>query len=40
LPLVDSGRDIVWVVGVRRGAAAPVTPRTDSVVELRFVPLA
>jgi tRNA(Ile)-lysidine synthase len=40
LPLVDSGRDIVWVVGLRRGAAAPVTPRTDSVVELRLVPLA
>jgi tRNA(Ile)-lysidine synthase len=40
LPLVDSGRDIVWVVGVRRGAAAPVTPRTSSVVELRLVPLA
>jgi tRNA(Ile)-lysidine synthase len=40
LPLVDSGRDIVWVAGVRRGAAAPVTPRTHSVVELRLVPLA
>jgi hypothetical protein len=30
----------VWVAGVRRGAAAPVTPRTHSVVELRLVPLA
>ena len=40
LPLVDSGRDIVWVAGVRRGAAAPVTPATGSVVELRLVPLA
>jgi len=40
LPIVDSGRDIVWVAGVRRGAAAPVTPATGSVVELRLVPLA
>jgi tRNA(Ile)-lysidine synthase len=40
LPLVDSGRDIVWVAGVRRGAAAPITSRTGSVVELRLVPLA
>lgn len=40
LPLVDAGHDIVWVAGVRRGAAAPITPRTDSVVELRLVPLA
>jgi len=40
LPLVDAGRDIVWVAGVRRGAAAPITPRTGTVVELRLVPLA
>ena len=40
LPLVDAGHDIVWVAGLRRGAAAPVTAHTDSVVELRFVPLA
>jgi len=40
LPLVDAGHDIVWVAGLRRGAAAPVTPRTSSVVELRLVPLA
>jgi tRNA(Ile)-lysidine synthase len=40
LPLVDAGHDIVWVAGVRRGATAPVTPRTDAVVELRLVPLA
>src|SRR5262245_14914211 len=40
LPLVDAGHDIVWVAGVRRGAAAPVTARTASVVELRLVPLA
>jgi tRNA(Ile)-lysidine synthase len=40
LPLVDIGDDIVWVAGVRRGAAAPVTPATGRVVELRLVPLA
>jgi tRNA(Ile)-lysidine synthase len=40
LPLVDAGHDIVWVAGLRRGAAAPVTEHTDSVVELRLVPLA
>src|SRR5205807_758195 len=40
LPLVDAGRDILWVAGVRRGAAAPVTARTGAVVELRLVPLA
>jgi tRNA(Ile)-lysidine synthase len=40
LPLVDAGDDIVWVAGLRRGAAAPVTEHTDSVVELRLVPLA
>jgi tRNA(Ile)-lysidine synthase len=40
LPLVDAGHDIVWVAGVRRGAAAPITARTDTVVELRLIPLA
>lgn len=40
LPLVDAGRDIVWIAGVRRSAAAPVTARTDRVVELRLIPLA
>src|SRR5262249_25917418 len=40
LPLVDAGHDIVWIVGLRRGAAAPVTSRTGSIVELRLVPLA
>jgi tRNA(Ile)-lysidine synthase len=40
LPLVDAGRDILWVAGVRRGAAAPITEHTGTVVELRLVPLA
>jgi tRNA(Ile)-lysidine synthase len=39
LPLVDAGADILWVAGVRRGAAAPVTASTASVVELRLVAL-
>ena len=40
LPLVDAGREILWLAGVRRGAAAPVTARTGTVLELRLVPLA
>jgi tRNA(Ile)-lysidine synthase len=40
LPLVDAGRDILWVAGIRRGAAAPVTAGTGAVVELRLLPLA
>ncbi|MFQ5899429.1 MAG: tRNA lysidine(34) synthetase TilS [Candidatus Methylomirabilia bacterium] len=38
LPLVVAGGEIVWVVGLRRGAQAPVTPRTRRVVELRALP--
>jgi tRNA(Ile)-lysidine synthase len=40
LPLVDAGHDIVWVAGVRRGAAAPITACTGTIVELRLIPLA
>jgi tRNA(Ile)-lysidine synthase len=40
LPLIDAGADILWVAGVRRGAAAPVTAATGSVVELRLLALA
>jgi tRNA(Ile)-lysidine synthase len=40
LPLVTVAHDILWVAGVRRGAAAPVTPATRRVVELALVPLA
>ena len=39
LPLVVAGGEIVWVVGLRRGAAAPVTPTTRSVLELSVIPL-
>ncbi|HMH49375.1 MAG TPA: tRNA lysidine(34) synthetase TilS [Candidatus Acidoferrum sp.] len=40
LPLVEADGRILWVGGVRRGDAAPVTPRTDRVVELLLIPLA
>ena len=38
LPLVVAGDEILWVAGIRRGAAAPVTPATRRVVELTAVP--
>lgn len=38
LPLVVAGDEILWVVGIRRGAAAPVTPATRRVVELTAIP--
>jgi tRNA(Ile)-lysidine synthase len=40
LPIVEAGRELVWVAGVRRGEAAPVTPGTRRVVELRLRALA
>jgi tRNA(Ile)-lysidine synthase len=39
LPLVDAGGEIIWVVGVRRAALAPVTAATRDVLELRVCPL-
>jgi len=39
LPLVDAGGEIIWVVGVRRAAMAPVTAATRDVMELRVVSL-
>lgn len=38
LPLVVAGDEILWVVGIRRGAAAPVTPATRRVVQLSAIP--
>ncbi|MFQ5521667.1 MAG: tRNA lysidine(34) synthetase TilS [Candidatus Methylomirabilia bacterium] len=35
LPLVLAGDQIIWVVGLRRAARAPITPRTRQLVELR-----
>jgi tRNA(Ile)-lysidine synthase len=40
LPLVEQDGHILWVAGLRRGAAAPVTAVTREVVELRLMPLA
>lgn len=40
VPLVIAGGAIVWVGGVRRGAAAPVTAGTRRVLELALKPLA
>jgi tRNA(Ile)-lysidine synthetase-like protein len=40
VPVVDAGGEIVWVAGLRRAAAAPVTAATRRVLELRVVALA
>jgi tRNA(Ile)-lysidine synthase len=40
LPLVLAGGEIVWVVGVRRAAVAPVTAATRRVLEIAAIPLA
>jgi tRNA(Ile)-lysidine synthase len=37
-PLVEAGAEIIWVAGVRRGAAAPVTPATTRILELTLEP--
>jgi tRNA(Ile)-lysidine synthase len=38
-PLVEAGGTVVWVAGLRRGAAAPVDGDSREVVELRLRPL-
>ena len=38
LPLVEAGGEILWVAGVRRAAAAPITAATQEVLEIRLVP--
>jgi tRNA(Ile)-lysidine synthase len=40
VPLVQAGTELVWVGGVRRGAAAPVTPATRRVLRLGLSSLA
>jgi len=40
LPLVEGDGQILWVVGVRRGAAAAITAQTREVVEIRVLALA
>ena len=39
LPLLLAGAEIAWVVGIRRGAVAPVTPATSRILEVRAIPL-
>jgi tRNA(Ile)-lysidine synthase len=39
LPLLLAGIEIAWVVGIRRGAVAPVTAATRRVLEVRAIPL-
>lgn len=39
LPLLVAGGEIAWVVGVRRGAIAPVTASTRRILEVRAIPL-
>jgi tRNA(Ile)-lysidine synthase len=40
VPIVQAGSELIWVAGIRRGAAAPVTPGTRRVLHLRLSPLA
>jgi tRNA(Ile)-lysidine synthase len=40
LPLVEGQGRILWVAGLRRSAAAPITGETVEVLELRSLPLA
>src|SRR5262245_22102014 len=37
-PLLVAGETVVWVIGVRRAGAAPVTPDTAHVLEVRMFP--
>jgi tRNA(Ile)-lysidine synthase len=38
VPLLEADGRILWVAGLRRGAAAPVTPDTRDVVEFHLIP--
>jgi tRNA(Ile)-lysidine synthase len=40
LPLVEADGRILWVAGLRRGAAAPITAATREIVELSLIVLA
>jgi tRNA(Ile)-lysidine synthetase-like protein len=40
VPIVDAGGQILWLAGLRRADAAPVTPSTREIVELRLISLA
>jgi tRNA(Ile)-lysidine synthase len=40
LPLLEAGGQILWIAGIRRAAAAPITAQTHEVMEIRLLPLA
>jgi tRNA(Ile)-lysidine synthase len=40
VPLVEAGGELLWLAGLRRAAAAPVTAATREILELRLVPSA
>ena len=40
IPVIEAAGEIVWIGGLRRGAAAPLTERTRRVLQLALVPLA
>ncbi|HKZ08629.1 MAG TPA: tRNA lysidine(34) synthetase TilS, partial [Methylomirabilota bacterium] len=41
VPLVEAGGEIIWVAGLRRGRAAPVTDATERILEMTLrAPLA
>jgi len=40
VPIVEAAGEIVWLGGLRRGAAAPVVTRTRRILELALVPVA
>jgi tRNA(Ile)-lysidine synthase len=38
IPLVEAGGELLWLAGLRRAAAAPVTDATREILELRLGP--
>jgi tRNA(Ile)-lysidine synthase len=39
VPVIEAAGEIVWVAGLRRATAAPVTGQTRRVLQLALVPL-
>ena len=40
VPLIEAGGQILWVVGLRRAAAAPITAECREIIEIEALPLA
>jgi hypothetical protein len=38
--VIEAAGQILWVVGLRRAAAAPITPKTQEIVEIHAMSLA